>query len=185
MNQLFPRYNVNYKSVYYVTPKCASRSFFKIFQFECNPNNEIKKNSDDYFSWSFIRNPYARIVSAYQNKIVDKHEFGLEQFRSIDSFREFVFELNNIDLTISDRHIRPLYTFLPKSIDYIGRVENIQNDFDVVCNEIGLKNVKLPHVNKSVNKHYSSYYDVDTIKLIKRLYQKDLELFEYKFENQK
>ena len=70
-------------------------------------------------------------------------------------------------------------------VDYIGRFENLHNDFKTVCKTIGLPNMKLRHLNRTHHKHYSKYYDEQTKQIVTQIYKKDIEAFDYKFEKQK
>ena len=36
-------------------------------------------------------------------------------------------------------------------IDFYGKCETLQQDFDYVCEKVGLPKTKLPHTNKSAN----------------------------------
>jgi hypothetical protein len=71
-------------------------------------------------------------------------------------------------------------------VDFIGRFENLQSDFDRVCPEIGLPPTALPHVNKSkvIRKYkgYQDYYDKESKEFIAELYKSDIELFGYEFD---
>ena len=40
---------------------------------------------------------------------------------------------------------------------------------------------KLPHLNKTTNKHYTEYYDEETVEIISDLYSEDIKLLGYKF----
>jgi hypothetical protein len=67
-------------------------------------------------------------------------------------------------------------------VDFVGRFEMFQADYDILCNRIELPLQQLPHLNKSTHGHYSEYYDTETKELVGKLYAKDIELFKYKFE---
>ena len=44
-------------------------------------------------------------------------------------------------------------------MDFIGRVENLENDFEYVCNKLNLKHDFVGNRNKSVHGSYVKYYD--------------------------
>jgi len=169
------------KYIYYITPKCGTRSLFKFFSYKPQGSRNIHFNHDNYFTWTFVRNPFSRVVSAYQNKIYEPYRFGLEEFRHLSSFKDFIFAINKIDCDHCDRHIRSLHTLFPKNIDFTGKIENFKNDFGYICDRIKIPMQKLPHENKTQHKHYTEYYDDETREIIAKKYSKDIKLFGYEF----
>lgn len=67
-------------------------------------------------------------------------------------------------------------------VDFIGRFENFQEDFRIVGNRIGLDLDKIPVINYSKHKHYSQYYTSETREAVAKMYRRDIEHFNYKFE---
>jgi hypothetical protein len=150
------------------------------------------------FKFSFVRNPYARIVSEYLYRNYFSHR----------SFRDFVLHKLPAPGWNDDwRHVMPQYDMLHDCdgrllVDYVGRFENLQRDFDVVCRGLGIEDSALPHRNPSDKRsrnikrrvrnlifrngedrlrHYTEFYDDETRAAVDRLYRRDIETFGYEF----
>lgn len=66
-------------------------------------------------------------------------------------------------------------------VDFVGRFENLQEDFRHVCKTIGIE-CSLPHVNRSQHVDYRTYYNDKTIQLVYEHFKEDIEMFGYAFE---
>jgi len=167
--------------------------------------NLDKEKFDRYFKFAFVRNPWDRIVSEYKYR---RHAGRY-------SFKEFLF--NHLPApSWSDEycHIIPQYDFVYGDndkllVDYVGKFENIDNDFKDICDKLEIAEIKLPHKNRSLSlfrrenslyqvlrtikdtisikqkintfEHYTQYYDSETIKYIETLYSNDIRAFNYHF----
>lgn len=82
------------------------------------------------------------------------------------------------------RSCQKQYFFSPSGemlVDFIGKFENIENDFNMVCKNLGIE-VELPHINFSKrNKKYRDYYTKETRKLVEAHYNQDIIQFKYEF----
>jgi hypothetical protein len=63
-------------------------------------------------------------------------------------------------------------------VDFVGRFERLNDDFDVVARRLGLA-VKLPLKNQSEHAHFAAYYDSETEGIVRQVYSLDIEAFNY------
>jgi len=166
--------------------------------------NYIESNVfNDYFKFSFVRNPYSRAYSYYKY-------LGYSKICSFNYFLKFVLEKK-----IKQQHFffisQTDYLFDSENnllIDFVGKFEALNEDIKVVIKKSNLKTQTLPYVNKSkseikrsvskvlknpiilanlktnntIFKDYREAYDHKGIKLIQTLYKEDLDNFEYEFD---
>lgn len=133
--------------------------------------DKMNWNFDNYFKFAFVRNPFAREVSLWKYFLkIKKEKYTVENFSDFvklpahDSCMQYV-----VDATGE------------KLIDYIGKTETIQQDFDIICTKIGISSKKLPHLRKTKHRHYTEYYDDETREIVAEKYAKDIEFFGYGF----
>ncbi len=70
-------------------------------------------------------------------------------------------------------------------LDFLIRYENLQNDYTLVCERIGLPTSALPSLktkSRHERRHYSTYYDDRTRELVANMYHRHLEHFGYRFD---
>ena len=141
--------------------------------------SEIGEGSGNlFFKFGFCRNPWDRLVSIYHGRrqiLKDKNTREL-------SFGDFILSL---DLQRMVYPVISKYWFLKKDgnigLDFIGRFENFQEDFNFICDKIGIPRQELSRINKSKHKHYTEYYDDETKQIVAEKYAKDIEHFGYEF----
>ena len=146
---------------------------------------------DFCFRFTFVRNPWDRLVSCWENKIGPRGRQpgaapGLRKTLGDQkvSFREFIKTITVPQNLDADPHWQPCSLGFPsKDIDFIGRVENFEEDFKVVLKEIGLQGFEIPHAMKSIRGPYPSYYDAETRALVEKAYVSDIAAFGYEFED--
>jgi len=142
-----------------------------------------KSLRDRQFVFTFVRNPYDRLVSAFsyltQGICNEKDRAKAAKFPL--NFKDFVIELNHNNIYMI--HMLPMTFWLDDGVNFIGRYENIQEDYNYVCSILQIPEEKLPLLNNSKHKHYSQYYDQESIDIVSKIYKKDLEAFNYDFKN--
>jgi chondroitin 4-sulfotransferase 11 len=134
---------------------------------------------DEYFKFSFVRNPYERLLSWYN--MIDKareitghnpNPFHLYIQKNIHSFSEFI--LNDkvfIDANVLRWRLAPqrIAQFQRLSeggriiVDFVGKYENVNEDFGFICRKLNIEGVTLPHINRCDHGHYMNYYTKEII----------------------
>tara|TARA_Y100001938_G_C8099594_1_gene440605 strand:- start:1172 stop:1789 length:618 start_codon:yes stop_codon:yes gene_type:complete len=132
------------------------------------------------FKFSFVRNPWQRVVSEFSWR---KH---LWKKISFDDWVKQLQFINTDDFCDKKRHLKPQQEFLyddeeNQLVDFIGRYENLQADFNTVLEELKLSPSKLPYINRSSHKDYVHYYNQESKQIIAQKYAKDIEYFGYEF----
>jgi len=143
---------------------------------------------NDYFSFTFVRNPWDKMASDYLWMT------NSDGRRRKGTFLEYLNNENDFDLENLKKetfyrydHILPQTDFIlnkkgERMINFVGKFENLQEDFNVACDKIGVPRKELPHENATKHKHYTEYYDDETRQIVAEKYAKDIEYFGYKFE---
>ena len=171
--------------------KANDREFKEMFGHPTFSEIQTKYDLSNYFKFTFVRNPWDRFVSTFfYLKKNEKNEKVLNIARkkvSDHSFTSFVKKKLHLEKTEFDEfyfiHFRPQIHFLESldNIDFIGRFENLHEDFDTICDKIGMPRQQLPHFNKTKHKSYTEYYDEETKQIVAEVFTKDIEYFGYKF----
>lgn len=144
-----------------------------------------------YFKFTFVRNPYTRLVSAYEFLRAGGHpawpsnrEFRDHVLSEYVDFQDFVLRW----LKPNPRwpqHFRPQHKFLEVGgklvMDFVGRVERIEEDFATVRQRLGVQ-AQLRRANETHHNRppLARYYTSDAVqRRIQDVYAKDFELFGY------
>jgi len=133
----------------------------------------------DYFKFGFVRNPWDWQVSLYEYALKNKNHYQHKLISEFKNFEEYIYW--RIE---KDKHYQKDFFYSPDGtllVNFIGRYENLQEDFKFVCNKLGIQKSFLPHLNKSSNKNYRLYYSTALEKVIEKAFYDDIKLFNYKF----
>lgn len=144
---------------------------------------------NDFYKFAFVRNPWDWQVSMYHFILKEKTHVSHKLVGSMAGFDEY------LEWVIE----KPARNAYPKGagkfqkdmlideegkiiVDFIGRYENLAQDFQHVCRVINI-DASLPSINKTVHKDYRSYYNEKTRKIVAEHFKEDIELFGYTFDN--
>lgn len=157
-----------------------------------------RKDFAGFFKFSFVRNPWDRLLSEYRYRNYFHHR----------SFHDFVLnKLPKPGWNDQYRHVMPQYDMLHDRqgnllVDFVGRFEDLQQDFDRVCERLRISDSRLPHRNRSDKKsrdlkrkirnllfmngenkrhNMADFYDDETRDAVARYYANDIRTFGYRF----
>ena len=154
------------------------------------------------FKFAFVRNPWDRLVSGYfrtgiapdcaetfsrfvEDTNIDKilHLGDLDgKRRTLDNVHKILMGEGLEKNTVS--YLVPQHRYLCDSgdnimVDFIGRYENLQEDWRKVCDRVGMY-VDLQRLNVGKHRPYREYYTrSSTIDKVAKMYEKDIEMFNY------
>lgn len=145
-----------------------------------------------YFKFTFVRNPWDRLLSSYFYLKQGGYWAGDERWfaqnlAKYSSFESFVLEWLNEGAANSYVHFRPQVNYLRlfnsiDNMDYIGFFENISSDIQYVSSRTG-RSISLKKTNKSNHLDYKTYYSNEMIDHVYSIYSADIIEFEYCFDN--
>jgi hypothetical protein len=146
----------------------------------------------DYYTFGFVRNPWQRVISFY-NYLGYATKCGFIEFVTDILVNKLIRELPWFILPqceyLFDSENRQL-------VNFVGRFENIQQNFEIVCTTLGLPKIPLPLINQSPEDNnfesqllspdeksaeYQKHYDANSQKIVTQIYARDIELLGYKF----
>jgi len=141
----------------------------------------------NYFKFAFVRNPFTRTHSIYNflKKWGKCPKEWKEIINSFESFEEFV--LSNILF----KEKGPDNMFLPQTfwikhkkyimVDFIGKVENIENDLEKVLSHLDLKpkKIEIPHTNTSKTVSIEAFNNPRVVDIIRTKYDTDFKNLGY------
>lgn len=151
-----------------------------------------------YYKFSIVRNPWDRVISAFNytkmdksywhdniNQVTPHPDYELLKNKSFKEFCEMLKKNRNL---LRHEAWHPQHKWIVKQnnsnmlmVDCVLRFENLERDFSYLCQRLDIRNINLPRINPSNHEHYRQYYTDETKLVIEDVYEKDIELFKYKF----
>ncbi|MDG2384998.1 MAG: sulfotransferase family 2 domain-containing protein [Pirellulaceae bacterium] len=147
---------------------------------------------DELFKFSFVRNPWDRVVSAYHHFERERRDVLAEQrIRDIAHFTDWLLdvplnETSRAGLVAALRRpqIEHLVDFHGNLlVDFVGRYEHLPEDFQWVVEQVAFKGVKLPHKRRSQRpRDYRLSYTDRMAEQVADHFAPDIAAFEYSFD---
>lgn len=174
---------------YISVPRTASNSMHKALETN-NINNHIpaKMLLLKGYSFGFIRNPFEQLKSWYD---YHKHRGGMKDY--FMPFNDWVqggcvthWKQSHLEyLKLS--HPCQQSDYLTENgdilVDFIGLYENIQNDWKIICDTIGIdKQLELINTSKHPNEikeEALQYYSIESIEVVKEIFKPTFKLYRH------
>jgi len=160
---------------------------------------KLTEAQNGYHRFSFVRNPFDRLVSCYRQKIIFtptptvKNPFYQKYFFALppnSSFADFAQRISKIPDALADNHFKSQYALLYSKgelqVDHVGKVEQLAHDWQPLAEHYPLDRA-LGVVNVSKNKpgshsDYRLYYTEPLVQIVYARYRQDVEAFGYQAE---
>jgi len=192
----------DYKCIFIHIPKCAGISVARAL-FGCLAGGHItvpryqlafgQARFDEYFKFTFVRNPWDRVVSAYfflrGGGLAKADRAWADQ--NLSEFRDFSHFVRG---GLGSRRVQAWRHFTPQwrwfcdgrgtpRVDFMGYFENLLPDYECVRARIGCGS-SLAHANRTPDRaaDYRDYYEEDTRRIVGRIYRHDVDLLGYDFD---
>ncbi|WP_347100789.1 sulfotransferase family 2 domain-containing protein [Sagittula stellata] len=164
---------------------------------------------NSYYKFGFVRNPYDWFVSVYfwnmlpgpwtkswkyfvkspakwvqarmkERKHAPSGENGKLSVRDVDACREAIRRFRAWEGARDMLQYYHLYDLNGTQLmDKIGKFENLEQDFDEICQVIGIPTPALEKNNATKHKSHTAYYTDETKAHVKEVWKKDFEGFGY------
>jgi len=192
--------NIYYWSVkqvaYASVPKVASTALSRALTSALGPPDVISKHhlhhlqqeNPKLFTFSFVRDPYDRLVSAWADKIVNYQKSTdrvLQQHPNMEigmGFKQFVRALAAHKKKYRNQHFEKQDQILSGfKLQFVGKFENLTSDWIKVQEAIWGIDTHMPLSKErpSIKGDWRVYYDGPTATLAAHLFKEDFKRFKY------
>jgi hypothetical protein len=142
---------------------------------------------NDLFKFAFVRNPWDLQVSSYHHIQRERPHLlkGIEDFEAFlrwklnRSARQYQY-LIDTSIELQSDYLIDLNGEV--IVDFVGRYERLEEDFEQACTKIGIHAPPLPHKRKATDRSaYQKYYSDQTAELVATYFKRDIDMFDYSF----
>jgi hypothetical protein len=195
------------KCIFFHVPKAAGTSLRKtIYHSKSFHIPAVRYKAADperfesYFKFCFVRNPYDRLLSAYEylkarcyaNMAFPDHRWAASNLSMYRDFSEFVLSLENKGTRKRIKkyiHFKDQLDWVCNSdkartilVDFIGRFETIQKDYERLGQILKLQEALPVERKRSHRADYRRVYSTKMVDIVSHMYAEDISKFGYSFE---
>jgi hypothetical protein len=194
----------NYRLLYVRVPKSGNSTIRRSIEDGVKrrmSKAQIISLQDEWTTFSFVRNPWARVISAFSHKASNDSKSprmvdGIYQgfvdhgiaVRADMGFEEFCELICSIPDEQMDKHLCSQASFLIQNyapiVPFIGKIECMAEDWERLMTPLGIGTpAKHIHRTQQAHQHYSHFYkDTALVNLVGDRYAEDIRHFNYDFE---
>ena len=158
------------------------------------PRFDLDKLPEDYYSFSYVRNPFDRLVSCYVDKVQRRDDYfvtGSSPYVFLNKdkgFEHFVRMITLIPDRLMDKHFAPQYLYLfdrkgTSRVKLILKLEDIAETYPAIQRKYGFRELEI--INKTERKNWETFYSLKTAKAVYKKYRKDFKMLGYDDEYKK
>ncbi len=148
-----------------------------------------RKIWNSYFTFAIVRNPWDLMVSSYHwwlqhAEIWEKLQPYHEAVRAMDGFDRFI--RSDLGRERINEARGDIFDWLTDEdggiiVDYVARYEQLQDEYNKICQITGIPPVSLPQTNTTRRSDYRDYYDDQSQKLVQERFHRTIKQFGYSF----
>jgi hypothetical protein len=145
------------------------------------------KNINDYYIFSFVRNPWRRMVSHYEyliknmfnKRLHEQNKMDFSQFVQISQTKILQYSIHGYKDYLEDDY--------QTKLNFIGKLENINEDLPKIGVDIKLDIPEVLHMNQTDLKikdyiNWRDYYNPRLKNIVYNIFKEDIIKYEYEFE---
>lgn len=166
--------------------------FGKVFPRHANIKNVLSTfpESESYFKICFVRNTWDRMLSMYKMHFEENRLYSKvnKKAMTVSDFHSYLTNLQtpmNEEQTNLSSQLDWMFDGEELKIDFVGKFSRLQNDFDYICDKLGLPIQKLVQKNKSryvsETRPYQEYYEEKTKDFVAKRYKREIDYFKFEF----
>tara|TARA_B100002049_G_C16079506_1_gene376548 strand:- start:2148 stop:2789 length:642 start_codon:yes stop_codon:yes gene_type:complete len=136
-----------------------------------------EKELNSLYKFAFVRNPYSRLYSFYLHILAHPEHPWYSKIKNYGSFKTMLHNLEDVNEPTQKSYVTDKNGKIV--VDFIGHLENIDEDFKKICKEINVP-YNLPRANARKHKAWQEVYDEEDLNLAYKYYKEDFDAFGYK-----
>jgi hypothetical protein len=139
--------------------------------------NPKQISNNGKFKFTFVRNPYSRLVSCWYGKI--KKRWGsditnIHGFYYDMTFDDFIQQIYHTDYYDHEQHFAPYNVILDGLVvDFVGKVESFETDYDKMKVKFNLPEVLKNSAITNTGKEYDKLFNRETFDMVNEKFYSD------------